>query len=453
MGCQNVQVYDDNQMNRRDFETRHLEVIYFSEGTTAQRLNEVISAVRTVLGSRNVYLYEPRKAIVLHDTPANLLIVEDLIAALERTPTLTKAVVTDLADAFSVTGANFHSVPATRALLTLKPVRSLVPFNQQASLRTVYESIAQSAGLGVVFGPRFPQRNVTFPFDNLNAMDALDLLALQSATFWQPLNEHTILVVDDTQQNRRDYEAHLVKTILLPARTTAEELNSLMNILRSSLNLRSVFQSSVARAIVIHDQPARVAVVEKLIRQLVPNPGSIVSLTVPAAGFAESKFFTNAVVARSQLQLAKSGPISVQVNQDSRLLYETLAGMGGIKVNFHPEFAAGNAMPWRLEGVDVPDALDRISLQTGNYWTVIDSKTILVAPDTAQIRQQFDPQVSRTVSLKTLRQGLAAELVTILRTAFSMRQVESNGAYSLSMKDTPQRIAVAEQVIANLDRP
>jgi hypothetical protein len=41
-----IQVMDDNQLNRRDFELHQLEVIYLPEGTTSQRLNEVMAALR-----------------------------------------------------------------------------------------------------------------------------------------------------------------------------------------------------------------------------------------------------------------------------------------------------------------------------------------------------------------------------------------------------------------------
>jgi hypothetical protein len=447
-----ILILEDTGQNRRDFELHQAETIYLSEGTTDQRLNDVVRALRTVFALRGIYHYAPRKAIVLHDTPSNILLAEDLIAALEGTPTLSKAVITDLTTAFPEAGGAFQSSASTRATLKVR-VAGTLPINQNGDVKTAYETVAQAAGLSVLFGARFPSRSVDFRIDNVDAVEALDLLALQTGTFWQALDEHTIVVMEDTQQNRRDSETHLVKTILLPITTATTDVAYLMNILRTAFSLRGIYQSSVAKAIVIHDTPNRVALTEKVIRQLIPNPNSIVSLTVPAPGFAENRVLSKATEARSQLDFTSVGTISKPLNQDARISYETLAEMGGIKISFDPRFNAGAPMPLRLEGMDVPDALDRLSLQTGNYWTVLDRKTILVAPDTAQVRQQFDPQVTRLVSLKTLTQGLATELVAILRTLLSMRQVEQNGAYSVTIKDTPQRVAIAEQIIANLDRP
>jgi hypothetical protein len=447
-----IQVLEDTPQNRRDFELQQVEAVYLLSDTTDQKLNEVVAALRGLMGLRGTYQFSTRKAILLRDTPSNVLLAEELIAAIEGIPTVSKTVILGPVNGPSASGWTLHSAASTRALLKLR-VAGTLPVNQNGDIRTIFESLSQTAGLSVVFGPRFPTRSTTFRVDRVDAVQALDVLAMQTGTFWQPLDDHTIFVAEDTQQNRRDYEVHLIKTIRFPTTTTTDELNNLMNVLRTAFSIRGIFQSSVAKTIVIHDTPSRVALVERIIRELARNPQAIVSLEVPAPGFAEGRVFSNAAVARPQLALANASAISRQLNQDVRASYETLAAIGGIRVMFDSTFNGGVPAPMRLEGVDIPDALDRLSLQTGNYWTVVDRNTVLVAADTAQVRQQYDPQVSRTISLKTLTQGLASDLVNVLRTVLSMRQVEVNGEYSITVKDMPQKVAIAEQIIANIDRP
>jgi hypothetical protein len=324
--------------------------------------------------------------------------------------------------------------------------------NQASDTRSLFESLAQAAGLGVVFGAKFPARPISLQFENMTVPEALDFLAMQSGNVWEPLDDHTILVFEDTQQNRRNYETQVVRTILLPTTMTAEELNNLTNILRTAFAMRGIFQSSIAKALVLHDTPNRVELVEKVVRALTPNPNSIVSLTVPAPGFAEARSFSSASAARSMLNF-QGGPVFMQLNQNVTSSYQTLAGRGGITIRLDPRVDGAAPVALRLDDVDYLDALDRLSLQTGNFWTVVDSNTVLVAPDTPQSRQELEPQMSSMVSLKTLKQGLVTELVNVLRTALMMRQVDASGAYEITMKDTPQRIAVAGQIIANLDRP
>ena len=102
----------------------------------------------------------------------------------------------------------------------------------------------------------------------MNIFEALDLVSLQTGSFWQPVNETTIIVMEDTQQNRRDFEDHIYKTIYLQNITSTNDLNQIMNVLRTAFSLRGIFQCEPGNAIVIHDTPARVGIGrEQLIRR------------------------------------------------------------------------------------------------------------------------------------------------------------------------------------------
>src|SRR5258705_12081272 len=87
-----------------------------------------------------------------------------------------------------------------------------ISFNITASSRTVFENLASQAGLQVIFKQGFRPQNVTIALQDVNIFEALDLVGLQTQTFWQPVNETTILVMEDNQQNRRDFEDHILKT-------------------------------------------------------------------------------------------------------------------------------------------------------------------------------------------------------------------------------------------------
>jgi general secretion pathway protein D len=141
-------------------------------------------------------------------------------------------------------------------------------FRYSASNRTIFENLAAQAGLQVIFGRNYPTRNSTIELMDVNIFEALDLVSLQTGSFWQPVNENTIIVFEDTQQNRRDFEDHIYKTIYLQNVTSTNDLNQIMNVLRTAFSLRGIYQYEPGNAIVIHDTPARVALVENLIRAL-----------------------------------------------------------------------------------------------------------------------------------------------------------------------------------------
>ena len=134
--------------------------------------------------------------------------------------------------------------------------------------RAAFETLSRLAGLNVVFDPDFRPSNVQVELDNVTIFVALDTLAIQTRTFWQPVNKNTILVAPDNQTKRREYEQHILKTIYLSNITAATELNEVLTVLRTMLSLRFVAPVIAQNAIVIRDTPDRVAVAEKIVEDI-----------------------------------------------------------------------------------------------------------------------------------------------------------------------------------------
>jgi general secretion pathway protein D len=156
-------------------------------------------------------------------------------------------------------------------------LRDKITFNMTTQSRTVYENLAALAGLSVVFHSQFRSQPVTISINNpVDIFEALDLVSLQTRNFWQPLNENTLFVMEDTPTNRRDYEDHILKTIYLTNSTSAADVNAVINVLRTSLGLRNIFPHETQNAIVIHDIPARIALAERAARALDKAKGEVI---------------------------------------------------------------------------------------------------------------------------------------------------------------------------------
>lgn len=79
-------------------------------------------------------------------------------------------------------------------------------------------------------------------------------------------------------------------------------------------------------------------------------------------------------------------------------------------------------------------------------------RTILVAPDTPEAHDELDFRLSKTVELKNAAAGtLGTEVLNLLRTAFTFQQVQLNSASAIEIRDTPERVGLAEQIISSLD--
>ncbi len=107
-----------------------------------------------------------------------------------------------------------------------------------------------------------------------NARRALDVVALQSGTFWKPVTSNIVLVAEDNTQKRTAYEEEEVETFYLANSDTGEEMNDIQTALRTLLNLRHMAMVKSSNAIVIRATPDTMMLVrphdrERLIR---PSP-------------------------------------------------------------------------------------------------------------------------------------------------------------------------------------
>ena len=104
--------------------------------------------------------------------------------------------------------------------------------------RVAYESVAELAGLNVIFDPDFRGTRIQVELNKVDIYEALDILSLQTRSFWKPVNKTTILVSPDNQTKRRDYDELVLKTIYLSNSVTSTEITEAITALRTLLNMR-----------------------------------------------------------------------------------------------------------------------------------------------------------------------------------------------------------------------
>ena len=138
-------------------------------------------------------------------------------------------------------------------------------------LKRAYESISKVSGINVIFdsdlGNRLTQQ-VPVDLNNVTAIEALDLLALQTKTYWAVVNKNTIIVTNDNQQTRQFYEEQVIKTFYLGNSLATADLQEILNTLRTLLDLRKVGVINSQNAIVIRDTPDKIAMAEKILQSI-----------------------------------------------------------------------------------------------------------------------------------------------------------------------------------------
>ena len=96
------------------------------------------------------------------------------------------------------------------------------------SLRTILNAIAQAAGINVQFDPTFNDRPFSVNLENSTLQDALNQVLLTNGLFFKVLNPRTIIVAQDSLQNRTKYEDQVIRTFYLN-HADATELVQLLN--------------------------------------------------------------------------------------------------------------------------------------------------------------------------------------------------------------------------------
>jgi general secretion pathway protein D len=104
--------------------------------------------------------------------------------------------------------------------------------------------------------------------NNVTLEQALEIVSLESKAFWKPVTENIIYVVPDQPQKRRDYEEQIVRTFYLSNTVQAQDLTEIVTGLRQLLDLKRIQQLNAQNAIIIRDSPDKLAIADKMIRDI-----------------------------------------------------------------------------------------------------------------------------------------------------------------------------------------
>jgi len=155
---------------------------------------------------------------------------------------------------------------------TLAPVNTTpIVLKLTGDLKRAFESIAKISGINVIFDSDLGQKLTTqVPVDlnNVTVIEALDLLALQTKTYWAVVNANTIIVTNDNQQTRQFYEEQVIKTFYLGNTLATADLQEVLNTLRTLLDLRKVGVINSQNAIVIRDTADKIAMAERILQSI-----------------------------------------------------------------------------------------------------------------------------------------------------------------------------------------
>jgi general secretion pathway protein D len=134
--------------------------------------------------------------------------------------------------------------------------------------KKIYETIGRLAGLNVLFDPDYTSRVISAHLNNITLLQALEIVEMESKTFWRPVTPNTIFVAQDTPAKRKEIEQSVVKTFYLANLSQQTELQDVVNALRQILEISRIQPIASQDAIVVRGTPDQIALAEKLVNDL-----------------------------------------------------------------------------------------------------------------------------------------------------------------------------------------
>jgi general secretion pathway protein D len=134
--------------------------------------------------------------------------------------------------------------------------------------KVIYETIGKLAGINVLFDPDYTSRRIKVELNSVSLEEALEIVALESKTFWRPVTPNTVFVAADNPAKRKDLEQSVIKTFYLSNLSQPTELQDVVNALRQILEISRIQPLPSEGAIVVRGTPDQIALAHKLVSDL-----------------------------------------------------------------------------------------------------------------------------------------------------------------------------------------
>jgi type II secretory pathway component GspD/PulD (secretin) len=196
-------------------------------------------------------------------------------------------------------------------------------FNFRGTTQEAYEEIARQFGLDTAFDVDMLSRQVRFRVDDVDFATAMQIVGDMTGTFWRPLTKHLFFVAQDTVAKRKQYDVSIVRTILLPASETPEQMTEVLRMVREIAGITRSDLDSRTRTLTLRAGPRAIAIASDLIENLEKPLGQLVleieimevdrtyarqlGLTPPQTG----KIYTLSSQQVQEAQASENGLISV----------------------------------------------------------------------------------------------------------------------------------------------
>ncbi len=131
-------------------------------------------------------------------------------------------------------------------------------------------------------------------------------------------------------------------------------------------------------------------------------------------------------------------------------IYHALGKAAGINILFDESFQ-DKQIPIDLRGMTFYDAMKALMIASGNFYKIIDEKTVIILRDTKQNHQKYDDKIIKVYYLSYAKPD---KLKNNLRLLTGIKEIfDDKDLNCVVVMGTPQQINIADRIVSLTDRP
>jgi len=262
--------FDEALKDKLEVAKQHAAVVHYANGRRSleeRRIAEALSEFKAALGldptkvehhagmTDALRLKEANDQLQTADKLLNLGRSEEALTAYERAVELDP----------SLTQALTHITEITAQQRATKMFGgSSQPISlrfQNAKLKEVFEIVARTAGLNVIFDKEVRDEPITIFIKDMAFDDALNLILNTNGMVAQRVAPETLLIMPNNKQKQAQYQDLLMRTYYL----NNAKAKDAVNLLRTMLESKRIYVDEKVNAIVVRDEPVKLQLAERLL--------------------------------------------------------------------------------------------------------------------------------------------------------------------------------------------
>lgn len=124
--------------------------------------------------------------------------------------------------------------------VSVNPKPGRQDFHVRGDTRELYDAIGRAFGISLGYDSSLTNQRVRFDVEKLDFYAAMRLAGRVTKTFWAPVSSNRVVVANDNQEMRHQYQRMSLQTFYVGNAVTPADLNDIANVLRNVFEVKLV---------------------------------------------------------------------------------------------------------------------------------------------------------------------------------------------------------------------